>query len=314
LPAFFYIMSLVKHTGNYTTISNTILNNRDLSWKAKGLWAFINSKPEGWDFSVSRIANQSNDGETATKSGLKELKEAGYLVLVRGRGNKGYMAAYEYHLYENPQVSYPQVENPLVDKGGDISNKDISKLESSKKEKLSIEEKEEKRKNKLEEIITNPIFDLNRNSKFPELSDEDIQLTLQTALVDDPVLRFASAINWLSNESRSRKKALKMNATASNNKKTYNKPKYVDRLNPMCYNSRDLFMEACEKSREAGNIVEPENVTSACLDKWGEGRTSQGFNQLKEKIVGGMLEMKQDFDYDRARANILKQYGSNTSY
>lgn len=53
---------------------NALLNQSDISLKAKGLFAYIQSKPDGWDFSSERIANDHTDGRDGIRSALKELE------------------------------------------------------------------------------------------------------------------------------------------------------------------------------------------------------------------------------------------------
>lgn len=54
-----------------------------LSWKAKGILGYIIGKPEGWKVRVADLVTRSHglDGETSVRSGLKELRAAGYAVL-----------------------------------------------------------------------------------------------------------------------------------------------------------------------------------------------------------------------------------------
>jgi hypothetical protein len=71
--------SLTKKEVPFTLVANAVLNDENLSWKAKGVFAYLYSKPENWDFSGKRICLNSSDGLTATYSALKELEKAGYL-------------------------------------------------------------------------------------------------------------------------------------------------------------------------------------------------------------------------------------------
>lgn len=59
----------------YGVIPNHILRDKRISLKAKGLWAYIQSKPDNWDFSAERIARECTDGKDGIRSGLKELEE-----------------------------------------------------------------------------------------------------------------------------------------------------------------------------------------------------------------------------------------------
>ena len=67
----------------FTQVANEVLNDLKLSAKAKGLYAYLYSKPEGWDFAIDRIANDFVDGRKSINAGLHELEEQGYLLRER---------------------------------------------------------------------------------------------------------------------------------------------------------------------------------------------------------------------------------------
>lgn len=73
-------MKLKKLNVPFTQIPNEVLYHPKLSFKAKGLWAYFQSKPEGWDFSSKRIAKESKDGQDSILSGIKELEAHGFLT------------------------------------------------------------------------------------------------------------------------------------------------------------------------------------------------------------------------------------------
>ena len=79
---------LKKPNQGWAWIPNTILQNKNLTLKAKGLWAYLNSKPDGWECSAERIAAEQADGREAVKSALRELESAG--LLTRTVTSKGY--------------------------------------------------------------------------------------------------------------------------------------------------------------------------------------------------------------------------------
>lgn len=70
---------LVKATIPFTQVPNGLLYDPELSFKAKGLWAYISAKPSGWNFSADRIAMETKEERKSILAGLKELVEAGYL-------------------------------------------------------------------------------------------------------------------------------------------------------------------------------------------------------------------------------------------
>lgn len=78
---------------NFTQINTSALADGTLSFKARGILAYLLSLPPGGEVSPERIAKSGIDGERAVKSGLKELQDAGYLLPVeagwQATGDKG---------------------------------------------------------------------------------------------------------------------------------------------------------------------------------------------------------------------------------
>lgn len=64
---------------NYTVIHNQFLKRDDLSWKAKGILAYILSLPDDWNINLKEVMTHATEGEKAFRSGWKELKDAGYV-------------------------------------------------------------------------------------------------------------------------------------------------------------------------------------------------------------------------------------------
>lgn len=87
----------------YATIPNELVNSTQISLKAKGLFAYIQSKPDGWDFSAERIANQVKEGLPAVMSALKELEVNGYLIRHRYISENGHRLV-EYILHDTPTL------------------------------------------------------------------------------------------------------------------------------------------------------------------------------------------------------------------
>jgi hypothetical protein len=124
----------------YGTIPNDLLNSIHISFKAKGMYAFIQSKPDNWEFSAERISKQVKEGLPSIISALKELENFGYLVRNRYQNNKGFWVV-DYLLYEIPNeenliTGKPNEENPNIGKPSNNSNKDFSKQDNNNKEKV----------------------------------------------------------------------------------------------------------------------------------------------------------------------------------
>ena len=128
----------VAKNQNYTVLSNYHLKDRRLSWKAKGILSNMLSLPESWDFSLAGLATLSSDGESSTRSALKELEEYGYLIRKPIR-EAGKFADWEYLIFEKPHVEKPvvenpQVDNPVVENRTQLNTKEFSTKELSTKE------------------------------------------------------------------------------------------------------------------------------------------------------------------------------------
>ena len=134
----------VNKSKNYTVMSNYHLREREMSLKAKGLLSLMLSLPNDWDYTIEGLVTICKENETAVKSTLNELKDFGYLEILKVQNQKGQFE-YQYNIYEKPQskkpeVENPGVENPSVENQGQLNtNKQNTKKEdipSSKDEEL----------------------------------------------------------------------------------------------------------------------------------------------------------------------------------
>lgn len=72
----------------FTQVANEVLYDPNLSFKAKGLYAYLYSKPDGWDFAATRIAKETKEAVKSIWSTLKELEEQGYLYRTRQKDGR----------------------------------------------------------------------------------------------------------------------------------------------------------------------------------------------------------------------------------
>lgn len=100
---------------NYTVIDNEVFKDNSLSMKAKGLLCQMLSLPDNWNYSIAGLTTLVSDGESAVRSALKELKDAGYFrreqVRKDGKIAKIEYVISEYKNCENLVVDFPQQEN-----------------------------------------------------------------------------------------------------------------------------------------------------------------------------------------------------------
>ena len=100
---------------SFTTVDNTVLNDTNLSWKAKGLFVYLWSQADEWDFYETEVVKHSTDKIASLKSGLKELEQQGYLKRQRKRDSKGHFKENEWILSDNPMLENPMLENPMLE-------------------------------------------------------------------------------------------------------------------------------------------------------------------------------------------------------
>ena len=86
---------------DYTQVPNSIIGSKELSFRDKGLYAFIQSKPDGWSFSAKGISSQSGDGLHSVNAGLKSLENSGYLQRQKYQDKETGFWGIEYVLYED---------------------------------------------------------------------------------------------------------------------------------------------------------------------------------------------------------------------
>ncbi len=108
---------------NFTTLPNELINDQSLSWKALGILVYILSLPDNWQLRLSHLAKQKCSGRDATRTGLKELQTAGYLLIRRERGTRGKFTHTTWSVTDEPwqwgssppRSDFPYTVNPTLE-------------------------------------------------------------------------------------------------------------------------------------------------------------------------------------------------------
>jgi hypothetical protein len=99
---------------NFTQISNEVLLDERLSFKARGILALLLSRPKKWKIYIDEIIERSDlDGKHSVRTGFKELKTFGYLELVKVWNDAGKFEGTIYKLCLNHQPDFPKTPNSL---------------------------------------------------------------------------------------------------------------------------------------------------------------------------------------------------------
>ncbi|WP_223556772.1 DnaD domain protein [Lysinibacillus sphaericus] len=130
----------VQKKDNYVVLDKGFLNDNRLSWRAKGLLAYMLSLPNDWLFSISDLAIRSKCGRDTTANIIKELTNAGYIHKEQGRTNLGKFGKMDLLVFETPQsapftenqvtenplTENPLTENPLTENPSLLINKSLN--------------------------------------------------------------------------------------------------------------------------------------------------------------------------------------------
>lgn len=118
----------------FTQVSNKLLNDQGLPLKAKGLLAYMLSKPDDWQFNVKSMAGELKEDKDTVARILNTLIAAQYINRKEIPRSGGKVAGYDYYVYQSP---YPQngdvVNEPESSPyphypdtvNGDIPNKEV---------------------------------------------------------------------------------------------------------------------------------------------------------------------------------------------
>ncbi|MET8540181.1 hypothetical protein ABZW03_05945 [Kitasatospora sp. NPDC004799] len=99
------------HVRNFTVLPNTLLQDRRLTFTARGLLADLLSRPDGRREDGRHMADTSPQGRGAVRRALKELTQAGYYRVDVVRMPDGTVRS-EAHVYDTPQPPAPGLPRP----------------------------------------------------------------------------------------------------------------------------------------------------------------------------------------------------------
>jgi hypothetical protein len=102
---------------HFTIIDNDAVQDITLSFKARGLLAYLMSLPDDWQIYEQEITKHTTDGIKAVRSGIKELIFTGYISRSSQRNESGQFIGYEYLVYDKPQSNAILTIMPLSANG-----------------------------------------------------------------------------------------------------------------------------------------------------------------------------------------------------
>ena len=157
-----------KFQKNFSIYDNNILQDCSLSLEARGLYCFMASLPDEWDFSYERLAKANNCGYDRIKRIMDELINSGLIAREFYNNEKGNRKS-NYFIYdysskptkEVPIDEKPTKEIPRKEKVGDnIKKENIQNKKNNKEINLLNIKKEKKEKKPAKDLLKDEAINL----------------------------------------------------------------------------------------------------------------------------------------------------------
>lgn len=198
------VIRIKKRPNNFVMMDKTFLEDVRLSYKAKGLLAYLLSKPDDWKVIVGNLVNNSKDGKASVYAGLKELKECGYYEKIPVRNEQGTrIIRWESTVCEIPlslltdfqEVENQDIENLYIENRERNNNYYTNKLNINNNHSQSVRDGTDENQNRLDKVL----FEIYNNISYEQfkqtypgdmgLIDEFISVMLDVLLSRGGVIR-----------------------------------------------------------------------------------------------------------------------------
>lgn len=128
----------VAQRARFTTIDRETLNDERLSFRARGILAWLLDKPDDWRCNADEIAAQTTEGRDAVRTALRELMALDYIRRTREQDAGGQWhtvtVVFERPVTDDgfPVVGFPDVGEPVVGEPGPLLKTENEDCERSK--------------------------------------------------------------------------------------------------------------------------------------------------------------------------------------
>jgi len=95
----------------YARIHRDTIQDSSLSFRARGLLAFLLSRPDDWVVYKDELHKNCKEGRDAVRKAFGELQEAGYIISIRHTDDKNQFDGYSHIVYGTKQGIQPNAEN-----------------------------------------------------------------------------------------------------------------------------------------------------------------------------------------------------------
>lgn len=161
------ILKVKKSEKPFAQIERTTLQDERLSFRAKGILAYLLSKPEDWQTNIKDVQNHGTEGRDAIRSAMKELQEFGYAKLTPLQDENGRLIGKSYTISETPELDEDDTErrktrpseNPKVGNSESRETRPFTNKEYYKDENISNKEGNDNVRTEQKKLFSEPSFD-----------------------------------------------------------------------------------------------------------------------------------------------------------
>lgn len=83
---------------NYCTVCNEVARRKDLSARAKGIYYYLATLPDGWKLSQTECMKHFTEGRDSFTKAFNELIKAGYIIKTKIRDDQHKFSGVEYQV------------------------------------------------------------------------------------------------------------------------------------------------------------------------------------------------------------------------
>jgi hypothetical protein len=136
-------MIIRSRSDQWTSIPTPALRDNDLSYRARGILAYILSMPTHWETNSITLAARGPEGRDAIRTALQELRQHGYIVTTRTQDDAGQWRT-THTVYDKPVPVEKRVEalvesvQPKTENQASVSQAINESLLKSKKNKRAM--------------------------------------------------------------------------------------------------------------------------------------------------------------------------------
>lgn len=98
----------------FVIVDQAAVEDTRLSWAARGLLAYLLSRPDDWKVLINDLKKRGNLGRDGIYALLRELRQTGYVRFERNRDAHGRMRGGTYIVSEIPHPASPEMDAPAA--------------------------------------------------------------------------------------------------------------------------------------------------------------------------------------------------------